>query len=90
MDQMPDDPWVQLKFRVRESLHAKIKQASINNSVPLNTEIVRRLQRTFEECGTDPIVLREELTLALVSLTKVSNRLVALMVRPMPSEEDAQ
>jgi hypothetical protein len=46
---MPRTTDVQLKLRFMESLRRKLERAAARNHRSMNTEIVYRLERTFEE-----------------------------------------
>ena len=51
---------VQLPIRMRESLRAQIEKAAKEKDVSINTEVVMRLDRSFERQG----LLQEVMTLA--------------------------
>jgi hypothetical protein len=75
----PDNPWVQVNFRMRESLRAALEEAHNRNGRSLNSEITERLALSFVEINqADVLDAVSKTSDAIKALNKLANKAVDL------------
>jgi hypothetical protein len=57
--------YAQMNLRLRESLRKKIEFEAKKNGLSLNSELVRRLERTFVEQGIEAVIQQTALRVAM-------------------------
>ena len=72
MAQRPSDEVIQCNFRIRESLRRRLERAALKNDRSLNSEIVARVEQSFEQ---------EEAAPAMQALILENHRRVELLQR---------
>jgi hypothetical protein len=82
---------VQVGLRVKEPLRVLLEESARERGISMNAEIVRRLERSFEQPGPlDPFALRKELSTVLRDILNASARLAETLEDFYPGERQQQ
>ena len=79
---------VQLKLRFSERLRMRIEQAAKKNDQSLNSEIVRRLEQSFERDDRAALIQQVEATVT-ASATTTATLVISELSNYLASREDA-
>jgi hypothetical protein len=85
----PDDP-VQLKFRLTEGLRKKLEEAAVTNGRSINSEMIDRLERSFEMPSNDLRKVIEDTVAATLRIRggTVTTRDIGPTGAPVKDNED--